>query len=129
MNIPIAAGENEYTARGFKDLIALRGVDFIQPSVFKLGGILQEKKVFGLAEAFGAKVIPHCWSFGPAMAATLHIAFSEPTCSLVETAVEILDVPLLIDPLVPDKGVWKVPDKPGLGVELNEDVLIEQAQG
>ena len=125
VNIPLAAGENEYTARGFKDLITKRVVDFLQPSVFKIGGILQEKKVFTLAETFGVKVVPHCWSWGPAMAATLHICFSEPKCELVETSVETPEANIVMDPLVPEHGFWKVPEKPGLGIELNEDVLVK----
>jgi L-alanine-DL-glutamate epimerase-like enolase superfamily enzyme len=123
VNIPIAAGENEYTARGFDNLITRRAVDLVQPSVFKVGGILQEKKVFTLAETSGVKVTPHCWSFGPALAATLHVSFSEPRCEHVETAVEVPETPLLTEPLIPERGFWKVPEKPGLGITINEDAL------
>ena len=125
LNTPLAAGENEYTARGFKDLIATRVVDFIQPSVFKVGGILQEKKVFTMADNFGIKVAPHCWSWGPALAATLHISFSEPSCEFIETSVDTPDTNLLAEPLAPQKGFWKLSEKSGLGVELNEDVLTK----
>ncbi|MFC1966739.1 mandelate racemase/muconate lactonizing enzyme family protein [Chloroflexota bacterium] len=125
VNIPIAAGENEYTARGFNGLIAKRSVDFLQPSVFKLGGILQEKKVFTLAEAFSGKVAPHCMAYGPAMAATVHICFSEPSCELVETGVETPEANIFTQPLLPDKGFWSVPDGPGLGIELDEHVLTK----
>ncbi len=123
VDIPIACGENEYTARGFNNLITRRAVDVLQPSVFKLGGILQEKEVFTLASAFGLKVVPHCISFGPAMAATLHVCFSEPSCELVETSVETPEMNILTEPLATDKGYWKLADKPGLGIELDEDVL------
>ncbi len=123
VNIPLAAGENEYTARAFENLIAWRAVDFLQPSVFKLGGIIEEKKVFTLAQAKGCKVMPHCISFGPAMAATVHICFSEPGSELIETGVDIPEADILCEPLFPDKGYWKISDKPGLGIELDENVL------
>ena len=123
VDIPIAAGENEYTARAFEALIASHAVDFLQPSVFKLGGILEEKKVFTLAGAKGCKVMPHCISFGPAMAATLHVCFSEPSSELIETWVDIPETDILREPLLPEQGYWRISDKPGLGIELDEDVL------
>jgi L-alanine-DL-glutamate epimerase-like enolase superfamily enzyme len=125
VDIPIAAGENEYTARGFRNLLTARAVDFIQPSAFKLGGILQEKKVFTLAEFFEVKVAPHCWSLGPALAATLHISFSEPACEMVETSPETPEAHILTEPLAPEQGFWKMHEKPGLGIELDEDVLVK----
>ena len=123
VDIPVAAGENEYTARGFEDLISRHAADFLQPSVFKLGGILEEKKVFTMAAAKGFRVAPHCISFGPAMAATLHVCFSEPGCELIETGVDIPETDILCEPLCPEKGRWRVSDKPGLGIDLDEDVL------
>lgn len=125
VNIPIAAGENEYTVRGFMNLINKEAVDFLQPSVFKLGGILQEKKVFTIAETFGVEVGPHCWSWGPALAATLQVSFSEPTCKMVETSADTPEDHILTEPLVPEHGFWKAPEKPGLGIELNEEVVAK----
>ena len=129
VDIPVAAGENEYTARAFENLIAWRAADFLQPSVFKLGGILEEKKVFTLAHAKGCKVMPHCISFGPAMAATLHVCFSEPDSELIETGVDIPETDILREPLLPEEGYWKISDKPGLGIELDEDVLERYTMG
>jgi len=123
VNIPVTAGENEYTARGFKGLISKRAVDVLQPGVYKVGGILQVKKVFTLAETFGIRVVPNCWSLGPAMAATVHISFSEPSCELIETAVDTPEANILREAPAPEAGFWKVPDKPGLGIELDEDVV------
>jgi L-alanine-DL-glutamate epimerase-like enolase superfamily enzyme len=123
LNIPLAAGENEYTARAFENLVAGKAVDFLQPSVYKLGGIIQEKKVFTLAETMGARVMPHCISFGPAMAATLHVCFSEPGSELVETSVDIPETDILREPLAPENGYWKISGKPGLGIEVDENVI------
>ncbi len=123
--IPLAAGENEYTARGFLGLIEKRAVDYLQPSIFKIGGILQEKKVFTLGGALSRRVVPHAWTFGPALAATLHVSFSEPGAEFVETVVETPAVSLFRKPLAPDKGYWGVPEGPGLGIELDEEALAK----
>ncbi len=123
--IPLATGENYYTVGGFKELIVRRAVDYVQPSVDKVGGIAQTKKVLSLAQAFGIKGAPHCWSWGPARAATLHICFSEPGCELMETSVDTPVASILSKPLLPEKGFWKALEKPGLGIELDEDVLTK----
>jgi L-alanine-DL-glutamate epimerase-like enolase superfamily enzyme len=57
------------------------------------------------------------------MAATLHVCFSEPGSELIETGVDIPETDILREPLLPEKGYWTISDKPGLGIELDEDVL------
>ena len=124
VSIPLAAGENEYTARGFNRLIELRAVDYLQPSVDKIGGILQQKKVFTMAGAFNRLVAPHSMTFGPAMAATLHVCFSEPDAFIIETPVDMLEAPILAKSIAPpEKGFWKFPDGPGLGIEFDQKAL------
>jgi L-alanine-DL-glutamate epimerase-like enolase superfamily enzyme len=126
LKMPLAAGENEYTARGFLGLIEKRAVDYLQPSVFKVGGILQQKKVFTLGSTLGRKVVPHSWTFGPALAATLHVCFSEPTAELVETVVEVPEAGIFTRPIVmPENGYWAPPTGPGLGIELDDKVLAK----
>ncbi len=122
-SIPLATGENYYTAAGFREVLVKRAADFVQPSVFKIGGIIQSKKVFSMAGVFGVKAAPHCWSWGPAAAATLHVAFSEPGCDVVETCVDTPEASILTEPLVPENGYWKPLQAPGLGIELDEDAL------
>ncbi len=124
VNIPLATGEDEYTARGFNRLIETRAVDYLQPSVVKIGGILQEKKVFTMAGAFNLRVAPNCWSTGPAMAATLHVCFSEPDAFIIETPVDLPEAPILATSISPpEKGYWKLPESPGLGIEFDEKAL------
>lgn len=126
VSMPTAAGENEYTARGFNGLIEKRAVDFLQPSVFKIGGILQEKKVFATAGAFNHRVVPHCWAIGPAMVATVHVCFSEPEAFLIETAIDTPEAPIFTKSIAsPEKGFWKLPQGPGLGIEFDENTLRE----
>jgi L-alanine-DL-glutamate epimerase-like enolase superfamily enzyme len=124
VSIPLAAGEHEYTARGFNRLIEQRVVDYLQPSVFKIGGILQEKKVFATAGVFNLRVAPHCFAIGPAVAATLNVCFSEPDAFVIETPVDIPEAPILAKSIAPpEKGFWKLPEGPGLGIEFDEKTL------
>jgi L-alanine-DL-glutamate epimerase-like enolase superfamily enzyme len=126
LNIPLATGEDEYTANGFKPLIEKRAVDYLQPSIVKIGGLLQEKKVFTLADTFNLKVAPNCWSTGPALAATLHVCFSEPNAFIIETPIDLPEAPILIQPFATlDKGYWQLPVSPGLGIEFNEKALAK----
>ena len=123
--IPIAAGENEYTARGFVNLIHKKAADFIQPSIFKIGGISQVKKVFSLGQVYGKRVAPHCWSLGPALAATLHVSFSEPSCEWVETNIEHPEADILLEPLGASNGYWTIGEGEGLGIEVDENIFKE----
>jgi D-galactarolactone cycloisomerase len=124
LEMPIAAGENEYTARCFLGLIEKRAVDYLQPSVFKIGGILQQKKVFALGSTLARRVVPHSWTFGPALAATLHVCFSETIAEFVETVVEVPETSIYTKPIImPENGFWKPPEGPGLGFELDDKVV------
>jgi galactonate dehydratase len=107
-------------------LIEKRAVDYLQPSIVKIGGLLQEKKVFTLADTFNLKVAPNCWSTGPALAATLHVCFSEPNAFIIETPIDLPEAPILIQPFATlDKGYWQLPVSPGLGIEFNEKALAK----
>ena len=124
LSVPLATGEDEYTARSFNRLIETRAVDFLQPSISKIGGILQEKKVFSMAGAFNLRVAPNCWSTGPAMAATLHVCFSEPEAFIIETPLDVPEAPILVTSInSPEEGYWKLPEGPGLGIEFDEKTL------
>ena len=124
LSVPLATGEDEYTARSFTRLIETRAVDILQPSIIKIGGILQEKKVFAMAGAFNLRVAPNCWSAGPAMAATLHVCFSEPDAFIIETPVDAPEALILAAQIAPpEQGYWQLPAGPGLGIEFDEKAL------
>ena len=126
LNIPLATGEDEYTAVGFSPLIEKRAVDYLQPSIVKIGGILQEKKVFTMAEVANLKVAPNCWSTGPALAATLQVCFSEPAAFIIETPVDLPEAPILTKPFAAmENGYWQLPQSPGLGIEFDEKALAK----
>ena len=122
-SVLIAAGENEYTHYGFKEMIARRAVDIIQPDVIKSGGILECRKIFALAEAWNLQIATHFFCFGLGMAATLHLSLSNMRSEYVEVNALPLEASFIEPHLRPEGAYITVPDKPGLGVEIDEDVL------
>lgn len=122
--VPIAAGEGEVTRWGFEDLIE-RGLHVIQPDVAICGGLTVARQASELAEAAGRRAVPHCFSTGINLAASLHWMVSCPDGDLVEYCLRpspllrklVRNLPLLVDGRVP------VPDGPGLGIELDESVI------
>jgi L-alanine-DL-glutamate epimerase-like enolase superfamily enzyme len=123
LDTPVAAGENEGLAQGFADIVAHRAVDYLQPSMTKVGGLLQSKKICTLAGAANLSVVPHSFYFGPGLAATLHLMASSPGCLWLEFPTGELEAPILTEPIVARHGFVEVPTGPGLGVTLNVEVL------
>lgn len=122
-NILIAAGENEYTHYGFRDMITKRAVDIIQPSATKSGGILACRKIFALAEAWNLRIATHSYYFGPGIAATLHLALSNIRSEYIEINANPLEASFIQPSLRPEKGYIAAPDKPGLGIDIDESVV------
>lgn len=123
--VPIAAGERMCTMRAFADLLAQQAVDFVQPDVSHAGGILECKKIAALADAHYKPFAPHNPSGPVANAATLQLAACAPNFFMLEIMFsdvvwrsEISD-----ENLHYEDGCTTIPDKPGLGIELNEDVF------
>src|SRR5215470_8755 len=71
---PIACGENESTVFGFRALLECGAADVLQPSITKVGGISEFRKIAALAQAANRPIAPHSFYFGPGLAATLHVA-------------------------------------------------------
>jgi L-alanine-DL-glutamate epimerase-like enolase superfamily enzyme len=122
-NIRIAAGENEYTRYGFKEMVTKRAVDILQPDVIKAGGILECRKILTLAEAWNLQLIPHSFCFGPGIAATLHFSLSNMSSEYIEVNAVPLELPYIEPSLRPEGGYLKASGKPGLGIEIDEDVV------
>ena len=123
---PIAAGERLYTLADFNRLISLRAVDVVQMDVSHCGGILMSKKIAALAQVQDIRIAPHC-SIGPvALAACLHFDVGTPNFMVQESFAEF-DVPWrnsLVrgwNPL--QNGALRLPDGPGLGLELDDDAI------
>jgi L-alanine-DL-glutamate epimerase-like enolase superfamily enzyme len=123
VRVPIACGENEATLFAYQQIIAAGAADILQPSVTKVGGIAEMKKIATLAAAANVTFVPHSFYFGPGLAATLHVAASTPGVPYVELPPGQLDAPLLAEPLRFAGGAAAVPDQPGLGADPDPEVL------
>jgi len=124
--IPIAGGEFNVDLYEFRDLITRGCLDVVQPDVTLSTGILNAKKVAGLAEAYNLEFSPHTWTNGLGLVANLQLMASCPNCPYCEFPYEPPSwVPpardfMLTEPITIDKdGFVKVPSSPGLGVELD----------
>lgn len=128
LRIPIAVGERLYTKWDFKYIISKHAVDIIQPDLCHAGGITEVKKISSLAEAYNIKVAPHN-PLGPvSTAACIQIDAVIPNFLIQEVPLyERWGAPWVKDfvkkPLELEDGYIKLPTKPGIGVELNEDVI------
>jgi L-alanine-DL-glutamate epimerase-like enolase superfamily enzyme len=123
LRTPIACGENEATAFAFRHILDAGAADIVQPSVTKVGGIGEMKKIVTLAAAAGVTFVPHSFYFGPGLAATLHVVASTPGVPYVEMPPGHLVASLLAEPIRCTGGAVSVPDRPGLGADPDPDVL------
>jgi L-alanine-DL-glutamate epimerase-like enolase superfamily enzyme len=123
--IRIAGGENETTRYGFRELIERGRVDIVQPDVTRCGGLSEALKIAQLAQAHHVTCVPHAWSSGIVIAASLHLITAIPNGCLLEYCVA--ETPIRKELLHGDiqvvNGYAEVSDKPGLGVELDEEAL------
>jgi L-alanine-DL-glutamate epimerase-like enolase superfamily enzyme len=119
----IASGENEATVFGFREIIRAGAADVIQPSVTKVGGLLELKKIATLAAAANVTLVPHSFYFGPGLAATLHAALSTPGVPYVEFPSGELAPSLLHHPIRCVDGMISLEDRPGLGADPDPEVI------
>ena len=123
LRIPIAAGENDATVFGFRELIAHGAADVVQPSVTKVGGLLEMKKIAILAAAANVTLVPHSFYYGPGLAASLHLAAATPGIPYVEFPGTPLVASLTAEPIRFEAGTVRVPDRPGLGADPDPGLL------
>jgi L-alanine-DL-glutamate epimerase-like enolase superfamily enzyme len=134
--IPIATGEHEQTEAGFADLIDTRAVDYIQMDVCCQGGFAFGSRVFDRVGKAGLKFAFHSWGTALEVLAAAHLGICWP-----QGVVEWLEYPcysnsgrigmypfpladeILSEPLQIEKGDLVVPDKPGLGIDIDERVI------
>ena len=120
---PIALGENESTLFGFGEIVRQRAGDVLQPSVTKVGGVSEFRKIAALAQSANLPIAPHSFYFGPGLAATLHVAATLGGPLPVEFPTGQQETPFLARPIQVRDGWIDLPTGPGLGVELNEDAV------
>jgi len=126
LDMPIAGGEQDWELRRFKEMLQKEAVDIVQPDLIKAGGFSVCKKVAALAEAFGCVCTPHqTQPFGTV--ANLHFAASTPNCRYFqEYNIEphpLRDSFFTESVLEVKDGCLTVPEGPGLGVEINPEIL------
>jgi L-rhamnonate dehydratase len=126
VDITIAAGEQDATRWGFRELIERGHVDLIQPDVTRCGGITEMMRIAALAKEHGIALVPHAWKSGIIKAASLHVNAVLPEAPLQEYCVAETEINTKLThqqlPLEAD-GCVAVPTAPGLGIDLDEDVL------
>jgi L-alanine-DL-glutamate epimerase-like enolase superfamily enzyme len=128
LDMPVASGEMIYTHFEYRDLIVRGRVDIIQPDIVKVPGFTEFQKIATLASAFGVPITVHNTQPTISTVAHLHFCASSPMVPYPQEyniePVSIRDEwPVLKQPLEVVDGHIAVPDGPGLGVELDEEVV------
>ena len=131
VDTPIACGEQEATEWGFQRLIEQGGVDVLQPDLTRCGGFTVARKIVHMAERANRLIIPHSWSSDLLTAASLHLTAFLRRAEFVEfsTSQGPLSRMLVKQPLRMEDGYLKVPEGPGLGVEVNDAVIEKHRIG
>lgn len=133
-NIPIATGERLFSKYDFKRLLSVGGVDIIQPDLSHAGGITEVKKIASMAEAYDVALAPHC-PLGPiALAACLNVDATSYNAVIQEQSMGIhYNVGKTVLDYVNNKsdfdfvdGYVNLPKLPGLGVDVNKELVIEE---
>jgi D-galactarolactone cycloisomerase len=138
LSIPIAGGECEFTRFGFRDLFVSHALDIVQPDTCAAGGLSECKKIADMAEAFGIRYNPHVWGTGIAIAASLQLLAVLPShtptsLTPIEPMLEFdrtehpIRQAVLMQPIERAGGIVRVPDGPGLGIEVNREALARFA--
>lgn len=137
LSVPLATGESLYSRFEFLRLLQCAGADIIQPDICVVGGLLEMRKIAALAEAFYVTVAPHN-PMGPlATAVNLHFSAACPNFKILEyrlpsgaayhsdgMAAADERTEYVLDPYLPKDGYLELrPDRPGWGVEMDEDYL------
>jgi D-galactarolactone cycloisomerase len=121
--IPTAAGENYGTVWEFRRACEAGAITYAQPSVTKIGGVTELRRVMTVAEAFGVQVVPHSAYFGPGLLASIHCLAAMPGESLVERFYcDFVENPLG-EAIHARGGRIAVPQGPGLGADPDPILL------
>jgi galactonate dehydratase len=125
-SIPVATGERLATKYEFARVLQLGAASILQPNLGRVGGILEAKKIAGMAEAHYAQIAPHLYNGPLGAAASVQLATCSPNFLILE-GIETwggFHAELLVEPIVWEDGYVIPPTRPGLGVELDEAVAL-----
>ncbi len=121
VTIPIATGERLLTRWGFREVLEKHAAAYIQPDTSHVGGISELVKVANMAEVYYVHIMPHC-AIGPvAFSASLQVDAAVPNFLVQEQIDQGLGGGLLKEDWQVKEGHIELPDKPGLGMEIDED--------
>ncbi|MBS4535082.1 galactonate dehydratase [Clostridium sp. D2Q-14] len=135
VTVPLATGERLYTRWEFKNILSSGHIDIIQPDVALTGGILETRKIIAMAEAYDIAAAPHA-PYGPiALAATLQVDVCSPNVFIQEQSLgihynkgfDLLDFVENKEIFQYKDGFVGLPDKPGLGLIIDEEKVKEVA--
>lgn len=133
LTMPIAGGENEHSLFGFRHLLAAGALDIAQPDLGSCGGISAGRHIVALAHAHGVQVNPHVWGSAVAQAASLqliaaiptthHSLFAQQPVLEYDQSAHPFRRQLVAQPIEMIDGWVQIPDRPGLGIEINRELL------
>jgi D-galactarolactone cycloisomerase len=135
--IPLAGGETWHTRWGYREALETRAIDIAQPDLCGVGGFTEARCVVDLAALYGVRVVPHVWGTAVQLAAALQFMSAmvpdpvrtnpiEPIMEFDRTHNPFRQA-IAVEPIEHENGVVAVPDKPGLGIEINRDALRDFA--
>jgi D-galactarolactone cycloisomerase len=133
LDIPLAGGENAFTRYAFRNIIQKRAMDIIQPDVCCAGGITETMKISTLAETHGISLIPHVWGSAVGLNAALHVMAALPPAphtwkpaplwmEYEQTENPFRDL-LVNEKIIHENGNVAIPEGPGLGFTINQDII------
>ncbi len=126
IRLPVVTGEELYTKAEFRQIFEKRAADIINPDVCNCGGILELREIAAMAETYHIAVSPHNYnSTTLGLAATLHAAAGMPNFLITEYFVnfETIGNEIALKPFKVEDSYIILPDRPGLGIELDETAL------
>ena len=123
-SIPVATGERLTTKMEFHQALKA-GVTILQPDIGRSGGLWETRKIATVAELYNAQVAPHIYCGPIAHAAAVHLGISIPNFLILETIQTEFHDAILTKPLAWEDGYMLAPTEPGLGIELNEQAVLD----
>ena len=132
-NVPmnITAGEELCGMKEFEQFIQMDAVDVLQPDLSRCGGLTVGKQIAAMAHAHNINLIPHNFKSGLLMSATLQFIANLPEAKYLEYCGQetVLSRSLVTEPVTVKDGWVEIPQKPGLGVELNMETIQKYRVG
>ena len=124
-DVRISAGEADETVAPFRALVEQGHIDVLQPDLARCGGFTVARQIALLERSSAVEIVPHCFSTGILIAASLHFVatLDRPTWSEYSVADSPLVNGILEEPFVLQHGTLAVPGGPGLGIALDEDAI------